>query len=257
VRIVGYVRVSTRQQTLGDSLEAQEKAIREWAEGAGHVVVAIIEDGGESGKLAEDQRPGLLAALSMIEAGEADALAVQRLDRLARALHVQEAVLARAWLSEAEVWEAVGARLVLQDDSDDPMRTFVRQVMGAANQLGVNGGDQATRRSSAQGGTGRLRRRVRPVRVARCRPGQGRSAGRGGGRAGRPQAYASASEAPHLSRHRRQAERRGRHCEGRRTLAAYLSPLGAASRSLTATEPQTEPDPAPRRFAAQRMPGFV
>jgi DNA invertase Pin-like site-specific DNA recombinase len=135
VRVVGYVRVSTKQQTLGDSLEAQEKAIREWAEAAGHVVVRIVEDGGESGKLPEDQRPGLLAALSILEAGEADGLAVQRLDRLARALHVQEAVLARAWLSEAEVWEAVGARLVLQDDPDDPMRTLVRQVMGAANQL--------------------------------------------------------------------------------------------------------------------------
>jgi DNA invertase Pin-like site-specific DNA recombinase len=135
VRVVGYVRVSTKQQTLGDSLEAQEKAIREWAEAAGHVVVAIFKDGGESGKLAEDQRPGLLAALSMLEAGEAEAMVVQRLDRLARALHVQEAVLARVWACEAEAWEAVGARLVLEDDPDDPMRTFVRQVMGAANQL--------------------------------------------------------------------------------------------------------------------------
>lgn len=135
MKVVGYVRVSTKQQTLGDSLEAQEKAIREWAEGAGHEVVAILKDGGESGKLAEDQRPGLLAALSMLEAGEAEALAVQRLDRLARALHVQEAVLARVWACEADSWEAVGARLVLEDDPDDPMRTFVRQVMGAANQL--------------------------------------------------------------------------------------------------------------------------
>lgn len=158
MRVVGYVRVSTRQQTLGDSMEAQEEAIRAWAEAAGHVVVAILEDGGESGKLAEDQRPGLLAALSMLEAGEAEALVVQRLDRLARALHVQEAVLARAWLSEAEVWEAVGARLVLQDDPDDPMRTFVRQVMGAANQLEASmvatrlrGG---RRHKEAQGGYG-------------------------------------------------------------------------------------------------------
>jgi DNA invertase Pin-like site-specific DNA recombinase len=135
VRVVGYVRVSTTQQALGESLEAQEQAIREWAEAAGHVIVKILEDGGRSGKLAEADRPGLLSALELLEAGEADGLVVHRLDRLARALHVQEAVLARAWLSEAEVWEALGARLVLQDDPDDPMRTFVRQVMGAANQL--------------------------------------------------------------------------------------------------------------------------
>lgn len=135
MRIVGYVRVSTKQQTLGESLEAQQQAIREWAEAAGNRVVAVEKDGGMSGKLAEAERPGLLAALSMLEAGEADALVVHRLDRLARALHVQEAVLGRVWACEAEVVEAVGARLVLRDDPDDPMRTFVRQVMGAGNQL--------------------------------------------------------------------------------------------------------------------------
>jgi hypothetical protein len=50
VKLVGYVRVSTSQQALGESLEAQEQAIREWAERAGAEVVAILEDGGRSGR---------------------------------------------------------------------------------------------------------------------------------------------------------------------------------------------------------------
>ncbi|MGH3373132.1 MAG: recombinase family protein [Actinoallomurus sp.] len=135
MKVVGYARVSTKLQTLGESLPAQRQAIEAWAEAVGHEVVDVFEDGGRSGKLADAKRPGLLDALALIETAEAEALVVHRLDRLARALHVQEAVLARVWACEAEVWEAVGARLVLEDDPDDPMRTFVRQVMGAANQL--------------------------------------------------------------------------------------------------------------------------
>jgi DNA invertase Pin-like site-specific DNA recombinase len=135
MRVVGYVRVSTKVQAKGESLNDQRDLIEEWAEEQGHEVVAILEDGGESGKLAAEEREGLLAALSMVEAGEVDALVVKSLDRLARALHVQEAVLARVWVSEADTWEALGNRQVLRDDPDDPMRTFVRQVTGAANQL--------------------------------------------------------------------------------------------------------------------------
>jgi predicted site-specific integrase-resolvase len=130
MRVVGYARVSTGKQAKGDSLAAQRTLMREWAEDEGHEVVAIHDDPAKSGKLAETDRPGLLAALNAIEEGEASALVVQRIDRLARAFHVQEAVLARVWACEADVWEAVGSQLVLRDDPDDPSRTFMRQALG-------------------------------------------------------------------------------------------------------------------------------
>jgi DNA invertase Pin-like site-specific DNA recombinase len=135
MKVIGYVRVSTRQQAEGESLEAQEEAIRKWADEAGHQVVAVFADGGESGTLEAIDRPGLLDSLAGLETGLGDCLAMLNLGRLARALHVQEAVLARAWEFEAEVWEAGPACQVLQDDPDDPMRTFVRQVQGAGHQL--------------------------------------------------------------------------------------------------------------------------
>ncbi len=56
---------------------------------------------------------------------------MHRLDRLARELHVQEAVLGRVWGAEAHAFEAVEGEIP-RDDPDDPYRTFVRQVMGAA-----------------------------------------------------------------------------------------------------------------------------
>jgi DNA invertase Pin-like site-specific DNA recombinase len=43
--------------------------------------------------------------------------------------------LARVWAAGGQAWEVVGDRQVLRDDPGDPMRTFVRQVMGAAGQL--------------------------------------------------------------------------------------------------------------------------
>lgn len=135
MEIIGYARVSTHVQAGGDSVEAQAEAICEWAAARGHEVVGICADNGKSGTLDEAQRPGLLDALDALADGAAAALVVHRLDRLARALHVQEAILARVWASGAEVWEVVGDRRVMRDDPSDPMRTFVRQVMGAAQQL--------------------------------------------------------------------------------------------------------------------------
>jgi DNA invertase Pin-like site-specific DNA recombinase len=72
--------------------------------------------------------------LTLIEKQSVDGLVVARLDRLARTLTVQEAVLAHVWKHGGKVFSCdVGE--VFEDDPSDPMRTFVRQVMGAAAQL--------------------------------------------------------------------------------------------------------------------------
>ncbi len=102
-----------------------------------------------------------------LEEGAADGVVVHRVDRLARELHVQEAALAQAWAvgDHVEMFEAVEGK-IKRDDPDDPHRTFLRQVLGAAAQLGrglvaarLQGG---RRRKAAQGGWvggHRLRRR--------------------------------------------------------------------------------------------------
>lgn len=136
MRLIAYTRTSTQNGAGQDSLEAQADACRAWAEAHGHEIVAVERDEAMSGKLGVEQRPGLLAALGSLEDGSADGLIVHRLDRLARELHVQEAALARAWAAgeHVEVFEAVDGP-IKRDDPDDPMRTFVRQVMGAAAEL--------------------------------------------------------------------------------------------------------------------------
>jgi len=70
----------------------------------------------------------------MVRLGDVDGIVVAHLDRLARVLHIQEATLGVVWKHGGTVF-SVDSGEVQQDDPDDPMRTFVRQVMGAAAQL--------------------------------------------------------------------------------------------------------------------------
>jgi DNA invertase Pin-like site-specific DNA recombinase len=127
-----YVRTSTTNNE--DSIPAQEAACRAYAEQHGLEVEGVYADEGTSGGLGLHDRDALSEAVLAVEEGRAEGLLVHRLDRLARELHVQEATLSRVWQAGGRVYEATHGE-VLHDDADDPMRTFVRQVMGAAAQL--------------------------------------------------------------------------------------------------------------------------
>jgi DNA invertase Pin-like site-specific DNA recombinase len=137
-KAVGYIRVSTdRQADNGLGLEVQEQEIRRRVKANGLRLVAMIRDEGVSGTLDASERPGLALALRMIAGKEdirAEALIVARLDRLARSLTIQEAVLALVWKAGGRVFTADGGE-VLQDDPEDPGRTAIRQMLGVFAQL--------------------------------------------------------------------------------------------------------------------------
>lgn len=102
----------------------------------GHEVVAVYTDAGLSGALPAAERPGLAEALEGIESGRLDGLVVRDLDRLTRELTVQEAALAQIWTRPRTfVFEYGRDAEVLRDDPDDPMRTTIRQIMGAIKEL--------------------------------------------------------------------------------------------------------------------------
>lgn len=82
---LAYVRVSTdRQVAEGASLAAQRAALTAEAERRGWDV-EVVADEGLSGKTL-DRRPGLVAALDRLDAGGADVLLADRLDRVARSV---------------------------------------------------------------------------------------------------------------------------------------------------------------------------
>ncbi|MFO7548078.1 MAG: recombinase family protein [Acidimicrobiia bacterium] len=133
MRVVGYIRVSSIGQVEdGQGLAIQEQAIRRWAREHRHRLVAVHRDEGVSGRL--EPRDGLEEALSAVRFNGAEGLVVASLDRLARSLTVQEAALQQAWSAGGRVF-AVDTGEVLADDPEDPVRTFVRQVLGAVSQL--------------------------------------------------------------------------------------------------------------------------
>ncbi len=133
-RLVGYRRVSSETQAdEGFGLEVQTAQVEAFAAGAGHTIEAWFEDV-ITGKLDAVDRPGLAAALAAVE-DAADGLVVAKLDRLARQLTVQEAVLAQVWKSAGRAVYTVDLGEVRRDDPDDPMRTAMRQMVGVFAQL--------------------------------------------------------------------------------------------------------------------------
>lgn len=82
MKVIGYVRVSSEEQTTGYSIEAQTDAIERWADQAGHQLARIYVEPGLSGKT--DKRPEFQRAISAVLGGEAEALVVHKFDRFAR-----------------------------------------------------------------------------------------------------------------------------------------------------------------------------
>jgi DNA invertase Pin-like site-specific DNA recombinase len=95
MRVVGYVRVSSEEQSSsGAGLEAQRRAITAECKRRGWRLVEVIEDAGFSAK--DLRRPGIKAALEVLEAGEAKALVAAKLDRLSRSMIDFTALMATA-----------------------------------------------------------------------------------------------------------------------------------------------------------------
>lgn len=136
MKLTAYLRVSTdRQAEEGLGLEIQERAIRKWAKTHGHKVIAVHKDEGISGSNGLDTRIGLADALEDARSGAADALAVYRLDRLARDLIVQETLLAEVKrMGKQVVSTSASEDAYLVDDPDDPSRKLIRQVLGAVSE---------------------------------------------------------------------------------------------------------------------------
>ncbi|PZS37450.1 MAG: hypothetical protein DLM62_19205 [Pseudonocardiales bacterium] len=98
------------------------EAVRQWAKAHGHRIIAEYVDAGVSGATDAVDRPGLSDAVEQIgRPSHADGIIAARLDRLARALTVQEAILALCWREGARVFTADTGE-VLRDDAHQQQR---------------------------------------------------------------------------------------------------------------------------------------
>lgn len=134
MRLVAYLRVSSSGQLDGYGFDVQRADIKRWAKANGHKIVDEFTDA-VTGKADTNDRPGLTQALQLLrKPPEADGLIVGKLDRLARQLTVQEAILALVWREGGRVFAAESGE-VLKSDPDDPMRDAMRQMMGVFAEL--------------------------------------------------------------------------------------------------------------------------
>ncbi len=102
--VLGYVRVSTSEQAdSGLGLRAQRSAIRAECARHGWTLAKVYEDAGASAKSLSG-RPALAEALDVLAQGEAGALVVSKLDRLARSVADFAGLVRRA---EAEGWALI------------------------------------------------------------------------------------------------------------------------------------------------------
>lgn len=127
----GYIRVSGKGQVKGDGFTRQEKAIRDYAEEHGVQLVKIFREKGVSGTLAD--RPALAELIVDLEENGhgIKTVIVERLDRLARDLMIQETIIQDLREIEVDLISvSEGADLL----DDDPTRKLVRQILGAISE---------------------------------------------------------------------------------------------------------------------------
>ncbi len=129
IQAVSYLRVSSVGQVSGDGFPRQREAIQTYAERSGIQIVGEFRDEGVSGTTEHADREGFTALLERIAGNCVRLVLVERSDRLARDLLVQETLLNSLMKLGVRVIDA-SSGLDLTDESD-PSRRLIRQVLGA------------------------------------------------------------------------------------------------------------------------------
>jgi DNA invertase Pin-like site-specific DNA recombinase len=120
----GYLRVSGLGQVSGDGFPRQRAAITAYAKANGFKIEAWFEEKAITGDSEWESRP---AWLKMIESlNGCRTIIVERLDRLARQMGIQEYVLRDLRRRNIQLITALGE----ETGDDDPVRVAMRQMLG-------------------------------------------------------------------------------------------------------------------------------
>ena len=136
-KAVMYLRTSSAQNVDGDSETRQQIACQEYAVRENIKIVAMQYDQAVSGADPIETRPGLMNLVSYCTENHIDKLLCEDAMRFARDLMSQE--LGRNFLITQGIWVIpVKTPDDFLDDSNDPARRMMRQVMGAVAEFEKN-----------------------------------------------------------------------------------------------------------------------
>jgi len=130
VKAFGYLRVSGKGQVDGDGFPRQLQAINGYAAAHDIAVVKVFREKGVTGTKESMDRPAFAEMMTALHSNGVRTIIIEKLDRLARDLMVQEATIADL--------QKHGFTLVSVAEPDlmatDPTRILMRQLMGAVAQ---------------------------------------------------------------------------------------------------------------------------
>lgn len=133
MKVIAYIRVSTRDQLAAHGPARQREAIAEWAKRNRHRIVAeVVED--VSGTVAPFEREAWLRTIDRCCEGEADGVVVSDLSRLSRDQVRLELTIEQMAGCDAVLFSTSGEEQSMLDDPDDPQRKLIRTIIAAINE---------------------------------------------------------------------------------------------------------------------------
>jgi DNA invertase Pin-like site-specific DNA recombinase len=127
MKAFAYLRVSGKGQVAGDGFPRQMAAIQAYAAANGITIARVYREKGVSGSADGMDRPAWVEMIGCILANGVRKVIIERLDRLARDLMIQEHILQDLHQRGITLISVAEPDLC----SDDPSRKLMRQIMGA------------------------------------------------------------------------------------------------------------------------------
>ena len=125
-----YLRVSGRGQVDGDGFPRQLATVKTYAASHGIRIVRIFEEKGIGGATDLEERPALMELLEALAANGTTLVLIEKLDRLARDLLVQETIIGDMRKRGFELISVMEPDLC----QNEPTRVMMRQIFGAIAQ---------------------------------------------------------------------------------------------------------------------------
>jgi DNA invertase Pin-like site-specific DNA recombinase len=126
-KVFAYLRVSGKGQVGGDGFPRQLAAIKRYASANNMNIARIFREEGVSGSTDWESRPAFSEMMAALLSNGTRTVLVERLDRVARDLMVQESVIGDFQRKNLSLVSVSEPDLL----SDDPSRVLMRQMLGA------------------------------------------------------------------------------------------------------------------------------